>query len=429
MRQKLSCTLELVIAVPLLLPSLALVGQQPAVPVACNANGALVAGSSCYPSIQSAHDALPSNGGSILVPSGISFSGLVITKPVRLTFGHGTFKFTGQGTAITCRAVNAPIIEGSGFMGGGSSNGTIIAVSDRNANGIDVNNCPGIVIRDLSIVGPGSGNGKGLIVTSNSGLVQNVVVKAFGSDGCTINGTRGNGNAGRMSGVRCANNGGIGLNVFGNDGNLWAFTNVEVSTNGGLGAQFASGPHVFDPLHSFGNNHGGVGVAFTGGGSQNWGVIYSDNGTQKVDISFAAGANNNYLFLPSGLSVTNNGVNNTWYGSGGFQSRLNAKGFSNFGPVVIGSHGTPFNAIVTSDALLRFTAIAPRSCQEQSIHAAGASTANFGVFASPRSDLGQPNLSWSAWVNTPNNVAVRICNPTDRGVTPSEAVWGVTTLQ
>lgn len=255
-------------------------------------------------------------GGTVFVSSalvGNASTAISISSPnsVRIIFDQGTFTYTGAAQAILCTSTNAPIIEGSGFQGGGSANGTIFSVTNTAANGFDFNVCPGALIRNLTIQGPSSGTGKGLIITGNSMAVENVVVKNFGGNGCEENGTRGNSNGIRMWGVRCANNGGIGLNVFGANGNLNDFYEVEVSNNTGLGAQIATCCNYFSPIHSFSNNAGTIGISFASGAANNSGEIYSDVGTQTTDLAELSGANNNGIIrLVSGQTFTDAGTNN-----------------------------------------------------------------------------------------------------------------------
>lgn len=268
-----------------------------------------------YPSLQAAHDALPATGGTVFVmgnatPFGAGTTNLSMSKPIRIIGDIGTFTYTGAGPAILCTSVNAPIIEGSGFQGGGSAGGTIFSITNTAANGFDINTCPGAQIRNLNIVGPGSGTGKGLIYTGNSGVIENVVVKSFGGNGCEEDGTRGNSNGVRWIGARCVSNGGIGLNVFGANANVNHFM-VEVSSNTGLGAQIATSSNVFELLHGFSNNAGGVGVSFISPAGNNSGVFYSDSGTQTTDLALGASASNNgWLRLVSGQAFTNAGTNN-----------------------------------------------------------------------------------------------------------------------
>lgn len=282
-----------------------------------NLNGILVVGTAAgqYASLQAAHDALPSTGGIVFVtatgtPFGAGTTTVAVTKPMHVIISDNTFTYTGSAQALVCTSVNAPIIEGSGFQGGGSANGTIISVTNTGANGFDINTCPGAQLRNLNIIGPGSGTGKGLIFTGNTGVIENVVVKSFGGNGCEEDGTRGNSNGVRWVGARCVSNGGIGLNVFGANANVNHFM-VEVSSNTGLGAQIATSANVFELLHGFSNNAGGTGVSFISPAGNNSGVFYSDNGTQTTDLALGAGASNNgWLRLVSGQTFTNAGTNN-----------------------------------------------------------------------------------------------------------------------
>jgi len=377
-----------------------------------------------FASLQAAHDDLPNTGGTIYVSSNATpfgaagTTGLVIAKSVHIVFDPGTFSYSGDGQAILCSSATGAVVEGAGKVGGGTNGGTIIAVRGKSANGLDFNVCPGAIIRNLNVFGPGSGTGRGLIFTGNSGAVEHVVVKLFGSDGCTINGVRGNSNSGVMLATRCVSNGGIGLNAFGENGNLWSFIETEVSSNGGFGAQIATAANFFGPLHSHDNQGRGTGVIFASGGSQNYGEIYSDHGTQATDLSFSAGANNNHIFLVSGITVSNSGTNNQWYGTGGYQNTLNTKSLR----INAGAGGSVINLIASGSATLTFNPVAAQTCNEQTVMVPGA-TGGKAAFFSPAAPLGSTNLSWSSWVSAADTVSVRVCNLTAGPITPRSVTW------
>jgi hypothetical protein len=98
------------------------------------------------------------------------------------------------------------------------------------------------------------------------------------------------------------------------------------------------------------------------------------------------------------------------------------------GKLVVGG-GSPIDKILNGSGLLTFTPIQGQACQERPISMRGASTDNFGVFASPRSSLGSDNLFWSAWVSASGTISVRVCNPTNRDAIPAAVTWGFSVIQ
>lgn len=98
------------------------------------------------------------------------------------------------------------------------------------------------------------------------------------------------------------------------------------------------------------------------------------------------------------------------------------------GPLVVGN-GSKINKILNGSGTLTFGTVNGQTCSEQSLSVSGASTTNFGAFASPASSLGSSNLSWSAWVSASNTVTVRVCNPTAGNIAVSAVSWGATVNQ
>jgi hypothetical protein len=93
--------------------------------------------------------------------------------------------------------------------------------------------------------------------------------------------------------------------------------------------------------------------------------------------------------------------------------------------------GSTINAAYRGSGIIPnspFTSIPPQSCQEQTLPLAGA--AGTGIAAvSPASNLGNVNLSWSAYVSSPDTVAVRVCNPSGETIMPSSTTWNVLVVQ
>jgi hypothetical protein len=91
--------------------------------------------------------------------------------------------------------------------------------------------------------------------------------------------------------------------------------------------------------------------------------------------------------------------------------------------------GSIINAIYNASMTLSFTSIAAHSSQNQVIRIVGVTAANFGAFCSPRSSLGDTDISWSAWVSAPDTLTVRLTNPTTHTINPARVTWGCTVSQ
>jgi hypothetical protein len=87
----------------------------------------------------------------------------------------------------------------------------------------------------------------------------------------------------------------------------------------------------------------------------------------------------------------------------------------------VGAGGTIHN-IYSGSAILTFPSIAAQTCQEQTLTVRGA-VAGQGAFFSPGANLGSANLSWSSWISANNTVSVRICNPSEKAITPLPVTW------
>lgn len=285
-------------------------------------NGVLVVGGTNYTTIQSAIDALPPSGGTVFVSRGTRFGGqpVRIKKPVHLMFDDDAYTYTGAGEAILCSGTNSVIIEGAGQRGSYNLGylGTSLGIPDSSANGIDINDCPGTVIRNLLITGPsGRGTGAGIVFTSAGGIIENVQVTAMGKSGVEIDGTRGNSNLFRLIAVRVNGNGGSGFDCFGADANAGVWIGTTSSANRGNGYRFGGtlpscSSNTFAGAHSEGAK-GGTGYVFLTGSSGNHGTVYSEPAApEAIAVSFANGANRSDLLLLNGRVVNDAGTGNQW---------------------------------------------------------------------------------------------------------------------
>jgi hypothetical protein len=95
-------------------------------------------------------------------------------------------------------------------------------------------------------------------------------------------------------------------------------------------------------------------------------------------------------------------------------------------------YGTITNTLRAS-ATLTFGAISANTCKEQPMgigSVVGSQALTTGIAtASPRIDLGNSNLVWSARVSAVNEVNIRLCNPTNGSVTPNIVAWNVAVVQ
>lgn len=80
--------------------------------------------------------------------------------------------------------------------------------------------------------------------------------------------------------------------------------------------------------------------------------------------------------------------------------------------------------IGTTSALLNFGSISAQSVVERSINLLGANQ-NLVPHASPRTSLGNINLTWSAYITSNGVVTVKLSNPTTGSITPKVVNWNV----
>lgn len=80
--------------------------------------------------------------------------------------------------------------------------------------------------------------------------------------------------------------------------------------------------------------------------------------------------------------------------------------------------------IGSTSALLNFGSIGPQSVVERSINLLGANQ-NLVPHVAPRNDLGNINLTWSAYIVSNGVVIIRLSNPTTGAITPNTVTWNV----
>jgi hypothetical protein len=263
-----------------------------------------------FPSIQAAINALPALGGTVFVPNGTPFdtAGLTITTPLHLVFDQGTFTYQGTTSpAISCTGVDGVIIEGSGHDTPGSI-GTEIAVTSGAVDGIKAVGCGAITLRDFNIVGPGSGTGKGIVISSTRSKTENVAVESFGGDGFTIDGSVANSSLYEVDHVHSALNGGSGFVSLDCNGQVGTFLNDDAQTNGGDGFKIGNGGNTFISTNT-NSNASGIGYHFVTGNpcppfgnsvaNYNTGSVFSDapNSPELMGLQFDMGTVSNSFFV------------------------------------------------------------------------------------------------------------------------------------
>src|SRR6266550_4014629 len=169
-----------------------------------NVNSVLYVGTASgqYASLQAAHDALPSTGGTIFVmATGTPFgaTALAATKPMHVIFDCANFTYSGAAAQAISTTSRGVVIEGCGRRGDDvGTAGTTITITNTAANGIS-NSGGGATFRDFNLIGPASGTGKAVINTAGRTTWSNLNISSFGGDGWTNDGTATNANTNLIS--------------------------------------------------------------------------------------------------------------------------------------------------------------------------------------------------------------------------------------
>ena len=155
--------------------------------------------------------------------------------------GGGTL-YVPPGTYLLSSALSAG--AGVSLLGAGPGV-SVLSQSSTGANGITYNPTAlsGISVSGLSIVGPGSGSGVGLLIEANGGggqatscVVENVAVKSMGSHGVQIV----NGSGCSVSGLNVSSLGGNGVTITGSGNSVSACTGGATVVLTGTVAQAAT---------------------------------------------------------------------------------------------------------------------------------------------------------------------------------------------
>lgn len=166
-----------------------------------------------------AHSALPTNGGKIIVPAGtyLISSTLNFTKKVIIE-GEGCSPTSSETAATTLKKA-------------ATATGNCITLSGLSS-----------VIRDLTVLGVAGNTGDGIQLAAGRCSVQNVGVFAMGSNGIRV-GTDGSENCNLWSlfNVHCSQNGAAGISISSNiypaapDANGGSLHHANCSSNGSVG--------------------------------------------------------------------------------------------------------------------------------------------------------------------------------------------------
>lgn len=144
---------------------------------------------------------------------------------------------------------------------------------------------------------------------------------------------------------------------------------------------------------------------------------------QAPAISSGGNIANAYSFRAEAPKVgTNSNLAGLFNGDVRIDTKLDVGGSLSLGG------GAPISKMLLKHEALNFGTIQGSSCQEKSM-AVEQAAAGGSASASPASSINQQNLFWSAWISSPGNVSVRLCNVSRSAVTPANVTWNVTVIQ
>lgn len=239
--------------------------------------------------IQNTINAVPSSGGTVVFPA-------------------GTYKTS---SALTARS--NLILEG---VSDGSS---VIAQSSTTAHGLTGSDITRLTIQDLTVQGPGSGTGKGILLTrsANPATVSlafaRMTVKLFGDTGIDLS----NPIVSTFDGVTSANNGNHGWNIHGVSGGAagtscsFASCYADTVTNAG----FHVDTMAYCSFVGCAADHCGIGYEVTGIGSQ--GISFTGCGAEsavnrgtgyngyswKINAAIGVGLYNSFTYNNPNVSI------------------------------------------------------------------------------------------------------------------------------
>jgi len=224
--------------------------------------------------IQTAIDAVPSSGGTVVFPA-------------------GTYKIS-----------SALVARSNIVLAGVSDGASVISQSSTTNNGLTGSDITRLTIQDLTFQGPGSGSGQGIALTrvSNPATVSldftRVTVKYFGDTGIDLS----NPIVSTFTSVTSANNGNHGWNIHGVSGGAAGTSCSFVScyadtvTNAG----FHIDTMAYCSFVSCAADYCGIGYEVTGSGSQ--GISFTGCGTES-DMNQGGGYNGYGWKINAAISV------------------------------------------------------------------------------------------------------------------------------
>lgn len=246
-----------------------------------------------YAAIMAAHDALPKNGGTIIIPNGkfLFKTPIVFTKKVILK-GYGVGEDEKLSSSVLLKSSS---ISGNGIELLGNSSivdGVAVAGEEGNIGDGLVVKSGRIKITDSAFFNMGN---DGLRIGTDSGnencnlwFIQNVKTKRNGNNGLTISEGSGGGadaNGGTLNHLDTQNNTGHGIYI--GNAQLNSFTGIVSQTNGGDGMHLSTDANY---------------NSFFGGDYE---------GNTSNDINIITGATNNKIFggvLGSGEKISDLGT-------------------------------------------------------------------------------------------------------------------------
>ncbi|WP_159106831.1 glycosyl hydrolase family 28-related protein [Streptomyces rishiriensis] len=204
--------------------------------------------------IQSAINAVPSSGGTVVFPA-------------------GTYKIS-----------SALVARSNLILQGVSDGSSVIAQSSTTANGLTGSDITRLTIQDLTVQGPGSGSGKGILLTRSANpatvslTFSRMTVKFFGNTGIELS----NPIVSTFTAVTSANNGNHGWDIHGVPGGAagtscsFIACYADIVTNAG----FRLDTMAYCSFVGCAADHCGIGYEVTGVGSQ--GISFTGCGAESA---------------------------------------------------------------------------------------------------------------------------------------------------
>ena len=289
-----------------------------------------------YTAINNAILSLPAPGGGVvLFPQAKNYrcdTGLTWDDKCVQFVGQGNGSQPGTGTRITFPVGVVGINPQNGASGFGARSG----------------------VHRIRIVGSdvGLGTNDGVLMQCNSGIVDNVVVEAFGRYGVNIfsDGTVAkNANLCRGDHLRCKGNFGGGFHTEGADSNAGTFSMLDMDGNGAFGIWEGSNiGNTYLGVHLNANTTGGIRIG-PGGNNRMYGIYFETENKPALTIDAGSAGKNVVEFLtaarPDGASpiVDNSGaVNFILLEAGGLHwtrlfiaNELNTLGYLDLTPAIL----------------------------------------------------------------------------------------------